>query len=74
MRWALHTIPLSAVNFECILSSIQSFLAKLGLQHYGHAASLWVFFAACGVTELFISFLDLYAARAILAADELAET
>ena len=54
MRWGLHS---SAVNFQCILGVIQSFLAKLGLQHYSHAASLWVFFAACGLTELFISFL-----------------
>jgi sterol desaturase/sphingolipid hydroxylase (fatty acid hydroxylase superfamily) len=51
MRW------LSAVNFQCILGSIQSFLAKLGLPHHGHAASLWVFFAACGLSELFTSFL-----------------
>ena len=31
--------------------------ARLGLGQYGHAASLWMFFAACGVTELAISFL-----------------
>lgn len=57
MLWTPHASPLSTVNIDCILSSIQSFLAKLGLQQYGHAASLWVFFAACGVTELCISFL-----------------
>jgi hypothetical protein len=57
MRWALLTTLLNAVNFQCILGSIQSFLAKLGLLHHGRAASLWVFFAACGLTELLISFL-----------------
>ena len=51
MRW------LNAVNFQCILGPIQSLLAKLGLPHHSHAASLWVFFAACGLTELLISFL-----------------
>src|ERR1700761_7718839 len=57
MMWAPHASPLSVASFDCILGSIQSFLAKLGLQHYGRAASLWVFFAACRVAELFISFL-----------------
>lgn len=57
MMWAPYASPLSVASFDCILSSIQSFLAKLGLQQHERAASLWVFFAACGVIELFISFL-----------------
>ena len=57
MAWASHASPLSAASFDCIRSSIHSFLATLGLQQYDHAVSLWVFFAACGVTELLISFL-----------------
>jgi hypothetical protein len=57
MIWAPHTSPSSAVNVDCILDSIQSFLSGLGFGPSGHAAALWVFFAACGVTELAISFL-----------------
>src|ERR1700678_681566 len=57
MIWAHHTSPSSASNIDCILGSIQSFLAGLGLGQYSGAAALWVFFAACGVTELAISFL-----------------
>jgi sterol desaturase/sphingolipid hydroxylase (fatty acid hydroxylase superfamily) len=57
MTWAPYTNPLRAANTDCIAGFIHSFSATLGLQHYDHAASLWVFFAACGVTELFISFL-----------------
>lgn len=57
MLWVAHASLLDAVSFDCILSSIQSFFSKLGLQQGNHAASLWVFFAACGVTELFLSFL-----------------
>jgi sterol desaturase/sphingolipid hydroxylase (fatty acid hydroxylase superfamily) len=55
--WAPHTSPLSTVSVECILGSIQSFLTRLGLHQHIHAASLWMFFAACGVIELTISFL-----------------
>ena len=36
---------------------MQSLLAGFGLGQSSHAASLWVLFAACGVTELAISFL-----------------
>jgi sterol desaturase/sphingolipid hydroxylase (fatty acid hydroxylase superfamily) len=49
--------PLSTLGLESVLGPIQSFLAGLGLGQYSHAASLWVFFAACGVAELAISFL-----------------
>jgi len=45
------------VNIDSVLAFIQSFLAGRGLGQFSHAASLWVFFAACGVTELAISFL-----------------
>jgi len=55
--WIPHANPLSAANFDCILRTIQSSLARLGLGPYSHTASLWVFFAACGVAELSISFL-----------------
>ena len=45
------------MGIDCILASLQSFLAHIGLQQHSHTASLWLFFAACGVTELCISFL-----------------
>ena len=57
MRWTTHTNPLSATSVDCMIASVQSFLARMGLQRYDHLASLWIFFAACGVTELCISFL-----------------
>jgi sterol desaturase/sphingolipid hydroxylase (fatty acid hydroxylase superfamily) len=57
MRWTTHTNPLSATSVDCMIASVQSFLARVGLQRYDHLASLWIFFAACGVTELCISFL-----------------
>lgn len=52
-----HTNLLIVMNPDCILSSIQSFLTKLGVGQYSHAGSLWTFFATCGVAELAISFL-----------------
>jgi len=45
------------MGIDCILASLQSFLTHIGLQQHSHTASLWLFFAACGVTELCISFL-----------------
>jgi sterol desaturase/sphingolipid hydroxylase (fatty acid hydroxylase superfamily) len=57
MMWGPHTHLLSAANVEGILGSIQSMLVRLGFRHYDYAASLWLFFAACGVAELCISFL-----------------
>lgn len=55
--WLPHTGPLSATGLDCVLGSIRSLLTGLGLGHHAGVASLWLFFAACGVTELIISFL-----------------
>jgi sterol desaturase/sphingolipid hydroxylase (fatty acid hydroxylase superfamily) len=55
--WGPHTHLLGAANVEGILGSIQSMVARLGFRQYDHAASLWLFFAACGMAELCISFL-----------------
>ena len=55
--WTLHTSLSSAASVDSVPGAIQSLLASLGMGHYSHAASLWVFFAACGVTELAVSFL-----------------
>ena len=55
--WIPHTSPLSAANIDSVLAFIQSFLAAHAFGRFSHAATLWVFFAACGLTELFISFL-----------------
>lgn len=57
MMWGSHTHLLGAANVEGILGSIQSMLARLGFRQYDRAASLWLFFAACGMAELCISFL-----------------
>jgi hypothetical protein len=62
MLWTPHATPAMVMSINCILASIQSFLAKLGLRQYDRAASLWMFFAACGIAELCISFLICYAA------------
>jgi sterol desaturase/sphingolipid hydroxylase (fatty acid hydroxylase superfamily) len=40
-----------------VLGVIQSVLARFGLGTFSHAAGLCVFFSACGVIELIISFL-----------------
>jgi sterol desaturase/sphingolipid hydroxylase (fatty acid hydroxylase superfamily) len=55
--WISHTSLLRVANVDSVLGFIQSFLARLGLGQFSHAAGLWVFFAACGVSELAISFL-----------------
>jgi sterol desaturase/sphingolipid hydroxylase (fatty acid hydroxylase superfamily) len=56
MTWTVRASLLSTFGVDCVLSSIRSFLATLGLQH-NHAAALWLFFAGCGVAELTLSFL-----------------
>ena len=55
--WISHTSLLHAADVDSVLGFLQSFLAQFGLGQFSPAASLWVFFAACGVTELAISFL-----------------
>ena len=57
MMWTAHISLLSATSIDCVVGSIQSFLIRIGLQRHDHAASLWLFFAGCGVAELCISFL-----------------
>ncbi|MDT7811038.1 MAG: hypothetical protein QOH35_1073 [Acidobacteriaceae bacterium] len=54
--WISPTSSLIAVNVDTVRGSIESLLAGRGLGQFSHAASLWVFFAACGVAELAISF------------------
>jgi hypothetical protein len=48
--WIPHTSLLSAANVDSVFGLIHSFLARIGLGQFSHAASLWLFFAACGVT------------------------
>jgi sterol desaturase/sphingolipid hydroxylase (fatty acid hydroxylase superfamily) len=55
--WAPQTSFSSVATVDSTLGSIQSFLAGISPGQYSHAASLWLFFAACGVAELAISFL-----------------
>ncbi|MGC2404585.1 MAG: sterol desaturase family protein [Acidobacteriaceae bacterium] len=55
--WVPHTSFSSVATVDSVLGPIQSFLTGNGLFQYSHAASLWVFFAVCGVAELAISFL-----------------
>ncbi len=54
--WIPPTSSLIAVNVDSVRGSIESLLAGRGLVQFSHATSLWVFFAACGVAELAISF------------------
>ena len=54
--WIPHIIPLCAANVDSVPGSISSFLAGLGLGKSSPVA-MWLFFAACGVAELAISFL-----------------
>ena len=57
MAWTASTGPFGVPSIDCIAGSIQSFLKTIGLQKYDRVGSLWIFFAACGVTELCVSFL-----------------
>lgn len=52
-----HASLLQTMIPECIVSSIQSFLGRTGLGPDHHVAALWLFFAACGLGELALSFL-----------------
>lgn len=52
---AIDTHLLNAISIDCVVSSIQSFLESLGLRQYDRAASLWLFFAGCGMLELCVS-------------------
>lgn len=57
MPWTAHAGSLCAAIPDCIVGSLQSFLGRLGLGAHDRIAALWLFFAACGVAELSISFL-----------------
>lgn len=43
-------------HLQCALNSIQSMLSAHAVTKYNHPIALWILFAACGVTELCISF------------------
>ncbi|ADV84356.1 sterol desaturase family protein [Terriglobus saanensis] len=53
----LPASSLTTLSTHSTLGTIQAFLNKLGLGQNHYILSLWVFFAACGVAELCISFL-----------------
>lgn len=55
--WIPHTSLFCVLSPDCVVGSIQSLLAALGLGGHDRVAALWMFFAACGVAELSISFL-----------------
>jgi sterol desaturase/sphingolipid hydroxylase (fatty acid hydroxylase superfamily) len=55
--WLGDACLLISVNLDCVVGSIQAFLARLGLGQHSHILALWAFFAACGVAELCISYL-----------------
>ena len=57
MCWASHAGPSGAVMIDSAVSSIQSFLAASGIAPQSHTLALWLFFASCGVLELFLSIL-----------------
>jgi len=45
------------MGIDCVITSIRSILARAGIEQHSHIVAIWIFFAACGVTELCISFL-----------------
>jgi sterol desaturase/sphingolipid hydroxylase (fatty acid hydroxylase superfamily) len=55
--WIENARLLITVNLDCVVGVIQAFLASLGLGQHSHTLALWLFFAACGVAELCISFM-----------------
>ena len=52
-----QTHPWYTLNIDCVGHGIQSMLTGVGIHHHLGVASLWIFFASCGVAELLISFL-----------------
>ncbi len=52
-----HTHLWIALSIDCIVHGIQSMLIAIGGHEHTQIASLWIFFSACGVAELLISFL-----------------
>lgn len=57
MCWASHAGPSGAVMIDSAVSSIQSSLTASGIAPQSHTLALWLFFASCGVLELFLSIL-----------------
>src|SRR5580692_3485995 len=55
--WFGNARLLTAVNLDCVVGAIQAFLARWSLGQHSHTFALWLFFAACGVAELCVSFL-----------------
>lgn len=45
------------MGIDCVITFIQSLLARTGSEPHSQIVATWIFFAACGVTELCISFL-----------------
>jgi sterol desaturase/sphingolipid hydroxylase (fatty acid hydroxylase superfamily) len=48
--------PITA-NLDCLAGAIQAGVARFGLGQHSQTLALWLFFAACGVAELSISFV-----------------
>ncbi len=46
-----------SAGISCMLLKIHALLERLGLHHGVSVATMWVFFAGCGLTELLLSFL-----------------
>lgn len=57
MQWGSLVRVWSTITIDGVVSSIQAALSALGLTEYSHTLALWLFFAGCGVLELFISIL-----------------
>jgi sterol desaturase/sphingolipid hydroxylase (fatty acid hydroxylase superfamily) len=55
--WFGDACLLMTGSLDCAVGTIQALPARAGLGQYSPTLALWAFFAACGVTELCISFL-----------------
>ena len=57
MSWISYAAPAGIGTIDCVVTSIQSFLSGIGVVQHSHAVAFWLFFAACGVLQLCLSFL-----------------
>lgn len=57
MSWIFHAAPIGTGTFDCVVTSIQSFLSSIGVTQHSHIVALWLFFAGCGLLQLCLSFL-----------------
>ncbi len=57
MSWIFHAALTGTGTIDCAVNAIQHSLSSIGMTQHSYALALWLFFAACGVLQLGLSFL-----------------